>query len=458
IQVDQIALAAPTGREAKRMKESLLHGLAPLKDDDNKLMHLETSTIHRLLGANPIRQQFDYHQYNKLNYKMIVVDEVSMIDMGLMNHLLKAIPKGCRVIFIGDQFQLPSVESGAILADLMPPVKEESLFTAEFIEKLKRALPDIQENFPQDQYDKLMAGLNSRNSKKLLTNCVTILDVSQRCQQQIADLSELVKFGKAEQVIKVLSDKKLSVNNIESHFAGNTALHYIHNEDFKAEIWRKVYLRWIKTQFLFKDHKGQASNYRSLLSELQQFNQHEIGEYTRLLARLFDFSRKSKILCLVRNGPYGSNFINQQICGFLRNELKVTAVDELFHGSIIMINRNDSSMKLFNGDVGILLTDSDSGQLRAVFADGGKFRSLSVHILPAYQSAFAITVHKSQGSEFDRVLMPLPDDSKHRLLSREILYTGLTRAKQAVTIYSRTESLKACILNRSDRKTGLRFW
>ena len=150
--------------------------------------------------------------------------------------------------------------------------------------------------------------------------------------------------------------------------------------------------------------------------------------------------------------------MNRHVCDFMRQQLNSRGDNHYFSGSIIMIAKNDRGLDLYNGDTGILLMDQQSQQLRAVFPTPDGYRTLSIHVLPPFHSAFAMTIHKSQGSEFNRVLIPLPNDPKHKLLSREVLYTGLTRAKKFALIYAEEKCLKTAIERRTLRHSGLNFW
>ncbi len=211
-------------------------------------------------------------------------------------------------------------------------------------------------------------------------------------------------------------------------------------------------MNWIKYHYF-----NQLTAFKTLLSELIELDESELSQYQTQLDQVFAVINSNRILTLVNETSVGSLQINAEIVELMKQQLGVLGVQNRFHGSVIMMGQNNAALDLFNGDVAILLATSQ-GQLRAVMPHKGGYRSHSIHVLPRFSSAYAITVHKSQGSEFNHVLMPLPQDEKHRLLTREIIYTGMTRAKQSVGIYAQQAALNSAIKRQTSRHSGLRFW
>ena len=188
---------------------------------------------------------------------------------------------------------------------------------------------------------------------------------------------------------------------------------------------------------------------------------HDLSENSgekSLLDQIFDRAAGREVLSLIRNGGYGCTGINARITAELGSELESPAWSEkgYFSGALIMITRNDYAKELFNGDVGIVLEDG-TGIYRAFFPRLAAYVHFSMDLLPPWEFAFAMTVHKSQGSEFDNVLLVLPEDENHRLLTREILYTGITRAKKRVVIHGSEGALSTAIQRRIVRHSGLRW-
>ncbi len=444
-----IVLAAPTGRAANRMTESLhdliTNNIKQINLLDQELLQLEAVTLHRLLGANPQRGGFSYGAHNQLPCHLLVVDEVSMVDIKLMKQLFQALKHGCRVILLGDQFQLPSVDSGAVLADLMPPVAYSTEISKSMGEQLAVALSGFVAK------DKLLTQLVRTNDKHLLTDCVTVLNVSKRSRKNISEISEYIKLGVAEEVFNSPNWQQYDLSKQLTKTNNDSGVYHL-NPFLEQQHWFQYCLRWI-TQHYFATEKHFVSHIKALVG----FDEENIGIYCDHLDAVFKTVNSNRILTLVNESQLGNRVINEQICDMMRLKLGVSGFKQQFHGSVVMLQRNDKTLNIFNGDVGLLL-QAKNGQLRAVLPHKSGYRSHSVHVIPEYTSAYAMTVHKSQGSEFEHVLLVLPDDPAHRLLSREIIYTGVTRAKESVVVYANQKALVAAIERLTKRKSGLNFW
>ncbi len=436
----EIALAAPTGRAAYRMSDSLHSGLRsdltkPLSSDEVQLLQLEAHTIHHLIGVKPWVKKPQYNTDNRLPFRCVIIDEVSMVDLILMNQLLAALADDVRLILLGDQFQLPSVNSGAVLTDLMPPVGQ-ALISQSHKQQLSELLPECQSTLAQ---------LPTSDQNALLQNCVTVLVNSQRCQPDIATLSEYVRQGDEQHFFSHQSCQHVPVSNdwAKTGF-------YWHGALLNEGQWRSYINSWIEYHF-FKKHL-----YDQKLQLVTGFEPKYINEFFEHFTALFDCVRGNRILTLVNQGMMGQLGINQQACQWMKKQLNTARYGQNFEGAVIMVQQSDSRLKLFNGDVGILVNSSRG--LRAVFPDSQGYCSFALHVIPPYQAAFAMTVHKSQGSEFNHVLMPLPEDINHRLLSREIIYTGITRAKHSAHLVGSKAVVKMAIERYSKRQSGLCLW
>lgn len=438
-QPEQIALAAPTGKAAFRMSEALHHtlqnNLKVSRDSDHQLSQKTAQTIHRLLGADAQGKTFRHHADNPLACKVLIVDEVSMVDVFVMQKLLAAVSHNCRVILIGDQFQLPSVNSGAVLADLMPPPEFEQTISQAMYQTLEQALP---ESYRQAIIEQLKV---VKQAKPLL-DCLTVLSGSQRCQPQIAKVAEQVRLGNT----KVL-EQNIIVQLTRQQLPKQQGVFW-HQAAADHEHWRDYYCRWIEQQYF-----NQEYNYQALTEQLNGFDHHQLAQYRQPLQQMFALANSCRILSFVNQGAFGAEQINHRIAAIMADE----QTQKHFHGELIMVTKNQAGLGLANGDTGILLNAANQ-QLRAVFPMASGFFSLSAQLITDFKPAYAITVHKSQGSEFQKVLISLPEDPNHRLLSREILYTAMTRAKNTVLIYGNPAALKQSIKNRNKRQTGLRFW
>jgi len=232
----------------------------------------------------------------------------------------------------------------------------------------------------------------------------------------------------------------------------------VQNEGIQA--WRHHIRMWVEQHYLspIEDDDG---NFKDLTGEAGRM---EVGHLLHsepgraILDRIFQRVQEARVLSLVRNGIYGCMGINREIAGRLAPEIGHPAWVQkgYFAGAMIMIIRNDYAKELFNGDVGVVIRDR-GGAYRAFFPRLGSYIAFSMDVLPPWELAFAMTVHKSQGSEFDDVLLVLPPDEAHRLLTREIVYTGVTRARKRIIIYGTEPALKRALERRIERQSGLRW-
>jgi len=330
------------------------------------------------------------------------------------------------------------------LADLMPPVGTTDQYSQAMWQNLSVAL----DNFACKTT--LLKQFTAVDKAFVLTDHVAVLSVSKRNQADIAQLSEWVRQGNSEKVLTSVLIKANDEADKWSH-ADQSGVYFIPAlQDNKA--WQHGYLNWVKSHY-FNPQTG----FKNLLTELIDLDENELSQYQTRLDQVFAVINSNRILTLVNETSVGSLQINAEIVELMKRQLGVSGAQNRFHGSVIMMGQNNGALDLFNGDVAILLATSQ-GQLRALMPYKGGYRSHSIHVLPRFTSAYAITVHKSQGSEFNHVLMPLPTDLKHRLLSREIIYTGMTRAKQSVGIYAEQTALKTAVNRQTSRHSGLRFW
>ena len=374
----RVALAAPTGKAAARMMESIRQRLdqLPIDADLKAALPIESQTLHRLLRYRHGR--FVYNEGHRLPVDCVIVDEASMIDLKLMYQLLTALPDNARLILLGDRDQLASVAAGNVLADI--------------------------------------TGQGARHDTRVreLAQATRLLGSNYRfgSDSAIGALARQVNRGDASGAIDGLRQGEPQ-------------------------------LRWY-------DAAGDSVN-RDALSWLLDRYQGIFQSETP--AEALDVYEKTRLLCATNRGPLGIDAMNTGISAALlaRNGLAVT---ERFAGLPIMITRNARELSLFNGDTGMLwLVD---GELRAFFreADGG-LRDLSINRLPVFKPAWAVTVHKSQGSEFDAVLLLLPGDGNAELLSRELLYTAITRARHHFLLQASTPVIKQVIGRLTQRHSGL---
>ena len=416
IWLDQIALAAPTGKAAARLKQSFVKAFCALNVSPDLKKSAETSftsyTIHRLLGVVPYSPFFKHNPENPLPHEVIVIDEASMMDFALMAKLLSALKPDSKIILLGDKDQLASVEAGAFFGDIC----EESSLRAPRKE-FENALMTIAPGLPQV----LETGKPGASAPSSLSECVVELTKNYRFPEHsgIGRLSRAIRQGTAADAMMILSGTR--------------------GQDVS---WQDIPHPNMLTKALTP---VVTENYGRFLKEKDPLKAFE----------LFDSFR---VLCALRMGQYGILSINSRIEHILASSGLIAPDSVWYSGKPVMITGNDYSLDLFNGDIGITMYDgAGNGELKVFFPGEttGAMKSFLPHRLPAHETVFAMTVHKAQGSEFDHILLILPPLFVP-LLSRELLYTGITRAQKACEIWASNEILTKTIENRTKRTSGLR--
>jgi exodeoxyribonuclease V alpha subunit len=407
----RIALAAPTGKAAARLKEAVRQSKDTLEVSPDLAARIpeEAFTLHRLLGFMPGSRLFRYNRENPLPFEMIVVDEASMVDLPLMAKLLEAVPLGARLLLLGDRDQLASVEPGAVFGDICN-VAEAAGWSAAFRERLKPYLPAVP--------------ASSTNRDGPLRDSMTVLQQSYRfgAESGIGHLSRRIQAGDRDGALQLLNAR-----------------------NFPDVVWEE------------------AATPAVVESRLERWVLEAYAGCLRAAspAEAFTLFARSRILCAVRQGPFGVGFINQTAEDALARKGLVRSRDGWYPGRPVMINRNDYQVKLFNGDIGIAWEEPKRAQsgpatLGVMFpSESGEMRRILPSRLPEHETVFAMTVHKAQGSEFDHVLLILPDQAS-AVLTREMLYTAVTRARKCVEIWARRETIEASIEKRVTRHSGLR--
>jgi len=410
----RIILGAPTGRAAQRMTETVQSNVASIKKpcaDDATLLDLKGSTLHKILGYRSFSHEFYYRETNPLPASVVVIDEVSMVDVVMLDKFLQAIdPVQTKLILLGDKNQLPSVEAGAVFAEMIPDGTRA--------ERFEERLVVLQ---------------------KVYRSGTNLLELANQANQGVFPPFEAVAFDEA-------------LAKPADQWA------FVQAESFGQ--WQEHLRQWVQHQYL-SPIPANGQSYAALIETARGMTADQIASSQQgrtLLDGIFAVVERARILSLLRNGRYGCTVINDVIAGHLAHLLDPsteTRVDG-FSGALVIITRNDYSKELFNGDVGVIIRDVQT-TYRAFFHRSGLYVSFPVNLLPSWEFAFAMTVHKSQGSEFDDVLLVLPDDENHRLLTREIVYTGLTRAKKRVLLYGSQQVLNTALQRKIQRQSGFRW-
>lgn len=453
---ERVRLAAPTGRAAWRMTETLRAGLGSLphpEPADRALLAVEARTLHHLLGYRPGDHDYDFNASNPLPAGLVVVDEVSMADAGMLARLLEAVPLEAKLALLGDKDQLPSVEAGAVLSDLLP-----------------------------------------RQEPPGLAGWVVILSRSFRSERSLVELAGVVKSEakSAEEKARVLCAPSSRLPPdvewpVPERLPGGTVSvpggghRWLDLEQLSGARWVRVLESWAGRQFLERNPlRAQPSTYRDWVRAAARdldWDKPDSPAAKKVLRELFERLRQSQILTLVRAGPHGAAGVNRRLIEFLGAEFE-GAPTGAPSGLPMMVTRNHYELNLFNGDLGILLRDRRR-RLRVVFprvqlgTDGRAetcYAAFAPDLLLDREPAFAITVHKSQGSEYEQVLLVLPPEEPGggetetedlpagRLLTREILYTGLTRAKYLAVLCGTRKVIRAALERKIERESGLAEW
>jgi exodeoxyribonuclease V alpha subunit len=406
----RIALAAPTGKAAARMTEAVRLRASHLPTEIQARLPTESYTIHRLLGVMP-GGGFRHHAGNRLAIDALVVDEASMLDLALATRLIEAVPDDARIILLGDKDQLAAVESGAVFAELS-------------------ADPSL--------------------SKARIDQIASLCAMPGAAIQTPKPASQ---SGLEDQVVWLTRNFRFASDSGIGQLAAN-----INSGDSAGAIVRlrsdtSGTLQWLDDGgSVPRDESAQAilAGYAGYLDALRVDGRNP-GPATAAFARF-------RTLCAVRDGARGVDAINRLVSEHFRSALDHPLDpgkhSEWYPGRPVMVLRNDYVLKLFNGDIGIVMPDA-SGALMVFFPEGDAgFRTVAPVRLPAHETAFAMTVHKSQGSEFDQVLVLLPEDH-NPVLTRELVYTAVTRARMRVTLVSGAAVLEKAIQTPTQRHSGL---
>jgi exodeoxyribonuclease V alpha subunit len=360
---ERILLAAPTGKAAMRMQESIrdTKQRLALPMDVAERIPDQASTLHRLLGYLPNRIGFRHHVDNPLPADVVIVDEASMIDISLMTHLFEAVPPKAKLILLGDKDQLASVETGSIFRDLC--------------------------------------------FGNALASHRVVLQKSYRfvAEDGIGQLAQAIREANEVRMLEVLASPDFADVTLDESLGGLDA-------------------EWLR------------SGWQDYVAAISSGN----------LEAIFRAFNALRILTPLRKGRMGVEGLNPWVDGVMQRLLPTHAGAQKpwYIGRPVMVTQNDYRQNLFNGDIGIVLPN-DQGELRVWFPSGeaGQYRAVAPIRLLAHETAWVMTIHKSQGSEFTQVLLILPETEDLPLLGRELLYTAVTRAKQGIHILASRATL-----------------
>jgi exodeoxyribonuclease V alpha subunit len=395
----RIMLAAPTGKAAARLQEAIAEATGRLGCSDTVKDRMATTamTIHRLLGRS--RGGYKYNRNNPLPADIVVIDEASMVDLPLMARLTAALPRQCRFILLGDHHQLASVQPGSVLGDLCQGGMTG--FSKTFCAVASKA--GIAE-LPMEE-------------ESVLADSLVELQHSFRFAEEsgISAVSRAVKEGDGEQALSLLMD------------------------DYYPDV------KW-------RDFEEMGSGFATeLLSRVTKHMKDVLSATSSEEA--LSIMNRFVVLCALRRGQLGVNAVNRMAVQAVPPG--IVDAGECYHGRPVIVTRNHHDRQLYNGDTGICWQERDEGNsLYVYFSEGSTVRKFLPQQLPAHEDSYAMTVHKSQGSEFDHVLLILPDIPSP-VVTSELIYTALTRARKTVEVWGRSPAFKEAVATKTIRKSGL---
>jgi len=411
-----IKLVAPTGKAAMRLTESISGAKQALDVDEGikSAITEQASTIHRLLKSNG--RGFRYHAQNPLHLDVLVVDEASMVDLPLMTKLMQALPPNAQVILLGDKDQLASVEAGSVLADMCDGDVQHG-YSLETCEELNSLL-------------KMDLSSHVEQTGARLREHICHLRKSFRFDEQsgIGLLASAANAGDVSQWQALVNQDFADLNMLT-----------LSDSNFDLFIQQAV------------------NNYGQYIQAIE--GPYEQGSADQQALHIHQLFTQFQVLCALREGTLGVSGLNDAIEQGLAKKGLIDPSTAWYLGRPLMIMQNDYGLNLYNGDIGLILPQkNEQGEvtLKAVFVGSDQqVRWLQPSRLPLHETVFAMTVHKSQGSEFDHCAFVLPDYDT-QVLSKELIYTGITRAKTQLTCLSQPSVLQAALSRQVQRASGLR--
>jgi exodeoxyribonuclease V alpha subunit len=411
-----VALAAPTGKAAARLEEAVHDEASTLElsePEQARLLETRASTLHRLLGRRAgSANRFWHDRRNQLPHDVVIVDETSMVSLSMTARLLDAVRRDARLILVGDPKQLASIEAGAVLGDLVGRAAD----ALRMREPARSRLAEVaQQTVPATEPPAGVA----------IGDGIVVLRRVHRFAGAIADLAEAVRGGDAEAALAILR-------------AG-------HDD-----------VRWIDVDIAEPDAREALRPVRqaAVAAGRRIVEAARAGDSAAAMAALGSF----RLLCAHRRGPYGVSTWNAVVESWLANELDHFAEDAWYIGRPLLVTQNDYGLRLYNGDTGVIVA-RDAGRKSAVFERQGGLVEISPTRLDAVDTVHALTIHKSQGSQVDAVAVLLPDPSS-RILTRELLYTAVTRARESMVVCGTETTIRAALGRPVAHASGLarRLW
>lgn len=441
----RIRLAAPTGKAAARLNASIARQIARLdvQEQVRAAIPMQVETLHRLLGARPDSRRYAYDRRRPLHVDVLVIDEASMIDLEMMAAVLDALPPQARLILIGDKDQLASVEAGAVLGELGRRA-EQGGYSAATANWVREATGDDVSAFV-------------REDAQPLDQHIAMLRSSHRfdAASGIGRLASAVNAGDAEAVATLLGAESSDIVWIPSGVSGLTWAIDGHVDQSAAQ-----------------EPNDRPQGFRCYLEPLRRLRPSpdaDDTQYRRWGQEVLEAFNRFQVLCAVRQGPAGVERLNRGIAAALLDAGLIETDRGWYEGRPVMVTRNDYTLGLMNGDVGMTLRMRGADGERRLYVvfpamrdassilpqdDDAQVRCVLPSRLGDVETVYAMTVHKSQGSEFEHTALILPDDAP-AILTRELLYTGITRARRWLSVIGTPTSIEQALAQRTRRYSGL---
>jgi exodeoxyribonuclease V alpha subunit len=398
-----IALAAPTGKAAARLQEAVAGEAAELDVQDAvraQLRECGATTLHRLLGWRPgTNSRFRHDRNHRLPHDVVIVDETSMVSLSLMARLIEAVRDGARLVLVGDPAQLASIEAGAVLGDIVGPAAVAPLIGPAAAQRLSAATGAALQADAEDGFG----------------DGIVVLERVHRFGGAIAELATAIRHGDQERVLELLARSPEGVRWIETDLSDDRALAPVRDGAINAG-----------TDVIAAARAGDAA--RALRA---------LGSY--------------RILCAHRRGPSGVASWTARLESWLADSIDS---ERWYVGRPLLVTENDYELRLNNGDTGVIVRSGE--RTLAAFERGGEVVEYSPSRLGAIETVYAMTIHKSQGSQFDAAAVLLPEPGS-RILTRELLYTAATRARRKLIVVGTEEAVRAAVERPVARASGLRW-
>jgi exodeoxyribonuclease V alpha subunit len=409
-----VALVAPTGKAAARLEDAVRQGAAAIAIDDarrDRLQALAGRTVHRLLGFSPgNRTRFRHNRQNRLPHDVVVVDETSMVSLSLMARLLEAIRSDARLILVGDPEQLASVEAGAVLGDIVGP----AALGPSRLPEARRELADV---------TGLPVPAGEGGHPAAFGQGIVVLRHVHRHGGAIAALARAIRQDDADDAMAILRGGDSNVQWVATDAAASTP-----PEGSLLDVRRLA-----------------VDTGRAVIESARA------GQARQAIDALGSF----RLLCGHRRGPEGVATWMDQIENWLSADVEgFTTGADWYVGRPLIVTQNDYGLDLYNGDTGVVI-ESEDGRLVAAFERRGAIAEVSPTRLAAVDTVYAMTVHKSQGSQYRAVAFLVPG-SEARILTRELLYTAVTRARERLILVGSELSIRSAIDRPITRASGLR--